>query len=148
MTIRVKSMLVLPHPDGQRHLVSRLAASPESPDGFHRLIGGSVELGETAAEAAHRELHEELDATVTSLTRLDVVENIFRHCGALGHEIVFVFTGRLTDATVVPDDGRWFDDGGPVWAEWIQYDDNVIPLYPEVTSAVDQVRAMARAPGE
>lgn len=139
-TIRVKSMLLLPHPDGERHLVSRLESTPENPHGYHRLIGGSIEPGESAEEAAHRELDEELGATVTQLTRLDVVENIYRIRGQIGHEIVFVFAGLLADSSVVPDGGRWFDDGGPVWTEWIRYDDRDLPLHPAVGDALDRAR--------
>jgi 8-oxo-dGTP pyrophosphatase MutT (NUDIX family) len=138
--IRVKAMLVLPHPDGDRHLVSRLAPTRENPEGYHRLIGGSIEPGERAVDAARRELDEELGAAVDHPDLIDVVESIYRLDGTLGHEVVFVFSGRLTDPHVVPDEGRWFDDGGPVWAEWIRFDSKEIPLYPDIAQVIDRVR--------
>nr|WP_091739728.1 NUDIX domain-containing protein [Microbacterium azadirachtae] len=60
--IRVKAMLIAPSVDGDRHLVSVNAPSRENPLGYHRLIGGSVELGETHREAIIREVDEELGA--------------------------------------------------------------------------------------
>ncbi|WP_301485025.1 NUDIX domain-containing protein [Intrasporangium sp.] len=100
-----------------------LPPTAENHDGFHRLIGGSVELGETHREAILREVHEELGAAVRDLAYLDVVENVFRINGVLGHEVVFLYTGRLdpepkqagatlteADGTVVPMVWPPFDD--------------------------------------
>lgn len=122
--IRVKAMLVAPNSDGTAHAVSLNAATAENPNGFHRLIGGSVELGETHSAAIHREVREELSASIVDLRYLGVMENIFRMDGGVGHEIVFVYTGRLhpepaatgatlteSDGTVVPVAWRPFDDG-------------------------------------
>lgn len=59
------------------------------------MIGGSVELGESHREAIVREVDEELGATIRDLTYVDVIENIFRINGVLGHEIVIVYTVTL-----------------------------------------------------
>lgn len=93
--IRVKAMLIAPNEELSAHAVSLNKPTPENPDGYHRLIGGSVEFGESNWDAIVREVHEELGATVHGLTYLAAVENIFRIDGELGHEIVFLYSGRL-----------------------------------------------------
>lgn len=140
--IRVKAMLVAPNADHTAHAVSLNPPTAENPDGYHRLIGGGVELGESHRDAILREVDEELTATVHDLTMLATVENIFRMDGVLGHEIVFLYTGRLdplpaaigatlteSDDSVVPVVWRSFDE-----------DDETLPLYPAAVLAwVQQV---------
>ena len=61
-----------------------------------------------------------------------MVENIFQLDGEIGHEIVFVYTGRLdpepaaTGATLIES------DGSVVPVVWRSFDDDVeaLPLYP------------------
>lgn len=138
--IRVKAMLIAPHDDGSRHLVSVNAPSTENPRGFHRLVGGSVELGETHTEAIIREIDEELGVRILDLTHLGMVENIFRYNGELGHEIVAVYSGRLDPS--IPDEGGTLteSDGSVVPVVWRPFEDadTDVPLYP--TAAKDWIR--------
>jgi ADP-ribose pyrophosphatase YjhB (NUDIX family) len=144
--IRVKAMLLAPSADGTAHAVSLNPPTAENPRGYHRLIGGGVELGETARDALRREVREELDAQVADLTALTTLESIFRIDGVLGHEVVLLFTGRLdplpaaTGATLVES------DGSVVPVVWRPVDDahEPLPLYP-----ADAVPWVARlgAPG-
>src|SRR5690606_3322932 len=103
--------LIAPNAEGTAHAVSLNAPTRENPGGFHRLIGGSVELGETHSEAIRREVEEELSATIADLRHLGVLENIFEMNGELGHEIVFVYSGRLdpeppaSGAALIESDG-------------------------------------------
>ncbi|MGP6170656.1 NUDIX domain-containing protein [Microbacterium sp. A196] len=130
--IRVKAMLIVPSADGARHLVSVNAPSLENPVGFHRLIGGSVELGETHREAIVREVDEELGARILDLTHLGIVENIFRFNGELGHEIVALYSGRL-DPVIAGEGGTLTEsDGSVVPVVWRPFDDAdvTMPLYP------------------
>ncbi len=130
--IRVKAMLVAPSPDLAAHAVSVLPPSAEQPHGYHRLIGGSVELGETHREAIVREVHEELGATVRDLTYVDVVENIFRLDGVLGHEVVFVYRGRLHPEPAQSGAQLTESDGSVVPVVWRLFDDALepLPLFP------------------
>lgn len=131
--IRVKSMVILPNADGTAHAVARLRPTAENPNGYDRLIGGHIEPGETARDALDREVAEELGARLLAARLLDVVENIYRINGRLGHEVVFVYAGRLTDPTVIPPEGRTFaDNGDPMPVRWRPVDDTdeTHPLYP------------------
>ena len=64
---------------------------------FYGPLGGEVEFGERASEAAIREIREELGVELTELRLLGVLENIFTYEGEPGHEIVFIYDARLTD---------------------------------------------------
>ncbi|MGG6241510.1 NUDIX hydrolase [Nodosilinea sp. AN01ver1] len=68
--------------------------------GFARPLGGGIDFGETSAEAAIREIKEELGADVTEVKLLGIVENIFVYEGEPGHEIVFVYDGRFVDGSL------------------------------------------------
>ena len=135
--IRVKAMLIAPNDDLTAHAVSVNAPTAENPRGYHRLIGGGVELGESHRDALVREVEEELGATVHDLTFLAVLENIFRLDGQLGHEIVFLYSGRLDP--VPPEIGATLTeaDGSVVPVVWrsFQGEDEDLPLYPTAADA-------------
>jgi ADP-ribose pyrophosphatase YjhB (NUDIX family) len=144
--IRVKAMAYLPNLAGTHHAVLR-GNDPEGDRVFHRLIGGSVELGERAADAVVREVAEELHATLVEHRLLGVVENIFTYDGEQGHEVVFVYAGRLAEGDVVPTGGGWYDDlGEPMWVEWrpiespVDGDHDTLPLYPDGLGDLLRVR--------
>lgn len=59
--------------------------------------GGAIEFGETAEAALRREFEEEFGAAPVRVGAPLVVENIFSHEGATGHEIVFAFPITLPD---------------------------------------------------
>ena len=136
--IRVKAMLVAPNAEGTAHAVSLNTATAENPRGYHRLIGGSVELGETHRAAVQREVREELSATIHDLRCLGVVENIFRIDGETGHEIVFVYMGRL-DPEPAPANATLIEsDGSVLPVVWRSFDDEgePLPLYPAEARAL------------
>ncbi|QTX04776.1 NUDIX domain-containing protein [Agromyces archimandritae] len=144
--IRVKAMLIAPNEDRSHHLVSVNAPSRENPHGFHRLIGGGVELGETHREAIVREIDEELGAHIHDLAHLGIVESIFRFDGGLGHEIVALYTGR-PDPAPGRGGGTLIESNGTVVpVVWRPFDDAHldVPLYP--SAANDWIRRLATAP--
>ncbi|WP_182253154.1 NUDIX hydrolase [Microbacterium esteraromaticum] len=130
--IRVKAMIIVVHEDGTRHLVSSNAPTDENPHGFHRLIGGSVELGESLQEAIIREVDEELGARIHDLRHLGVVENIFHYNGELGHELVALYKGRLDPTPADKGATLTESDGSVVPVVWRSLDDVDVhvPLYP------------------
>ena len=58
---------------------------------FSRPLGGEIEFGEAASEAAVREIREETGLQVEARAALGVTENRFEFNGAPGHEICFEF---------------------------------------------------------
>lgn len=88
---------------------------------FYRVPGGHVEFGERAEEAVRREIIEELDSEIEDLVFERVVENIFEYQGAPGHEIVFMYTGRLANSVLHTKDVISYaeHDGSQHEAVWI-----------------------------
>jgi hypothetical protein len=88
-------------------------------------------------------VREELAATAHHLTFLAVLENIFRLNGEIGHEIVFLYSGRLdpvppdADAALTEADGS----GVPVVGRCLLGEDEDLPLYP--TAAEVWARGLA-----
>ncbi|WP_437872085.1 NUDIX hydrolase [Methylorubrum extorquens] len=84
--------------------------------------GGSVAFGESREQALDREFREELGCGVTMTGPWTVFENIYRHEGALGHEIVFAADIRLQDAALYDRDVIRFseDDGTACTARWLR----------------------------
>lgn len=56
-----------------------------------RPLGGSVEFGERAEAAVKREFKEELGVDVMIVGAPIVMENLYDHEGAAGHEVLFIF---------------------------------------------------------
>ncbi len=138
-------MVVLLDPDGERHAVARLEPSRENPHGYHRLVGGGVEFGETSLEAVVREVREELGATLIDPALLGVLENHFELDGEPGHEVVFVYSGTLDPPETVPPEGGMFaDNDQPMPVEWRPIDDASvrIPLYPSGAGALVSAAAV------
>ncbi|MCJ8144522.1 NUDIX domain-containing protein [Ancylobacter sp. A5.8] len=85
-----------------------------------RPLGGGVEFGESWRDALAREFREELGLDVHVGPCRAVLENIFSHEGATGHEVVFVADvvfppGVLDEAESVDFE----EDGGqPCRARW------------------------------
>ncbi len=88
-----------------------------------RPIGGSIEFGETREEALAREFLEELGTRITVTGPWIVFENIFRHEGSLGHEMVFAAEVELADAGLYEREDIIFseDDGTICHARWFDF---------------------------
>jgi len=87
-----------------------------------RPLGGTVAFGERAEQALLREFREELGIDVTVSGAPLIVENLFTHEGAAGHEILFIHEVRFPDGAFAGQDcivyqedngvtctARWFD---------------------------------------
>ena len=67
---------------------------------YYNLPGGRVKLGETTPKALVRELKEELDLDISSLSLklIIIAENLFYHNGFNYHEFDFVYYVSLDDS--------------------------------------------------
>jgi 8-oxo-dGTP pyrophosphatase MutT (NUDIX family) len=64
---------------------------------FFRLLGGTVEFGETGAETLLRELQEELGAEADVGRLIATIENLFTYEGEAAHEICLVYECTLRE---------------------------------------------------
>lgn len=120
-------MLIAPSADRSAHAVSLNAPTRENPEGYHRLIGGEVDLGETHRDAILREVDEELGSTIRDLALLTTVENIFRIDGVRGHEVVFLYSGRLEPQPPSAGGTLTESDGSVVPVVWRRLDTSTSP---------------------
>ncbi len=99
-----------------------------------RPLGGSVEFGEPAREAVLREFREELGIEVATVGEPLVLENLYVHEGATGHEIVFVFEVAFPAGVFAGQDRIVFHEGNGVAcvAGWHDLDDLDINGGPEL----------------
>ena len=79
---------------------------------FYRPLGGGIEFGERAEDAARRELQEELGAELTDLRLLGTFENLFTYQGRPGHELIWLYEARFTDASLYERDVLTADEFG------------------------------------
>lgn len=100
---------------------------------FYRPLGGEIEFGERAAEAARREVREETGAEATDLRLLATFENIFTYRGRPGHELVWLFEGRFADPSLYEREVIECSEGVPFQARWLPLETFTAetPLYPE-----------------
>ena len=102
---------------------------------FYRPLGGEIEFGETAADAARREILEEVGAEIDELRLISVFENIFTFLGARGHELVWAFEASFKDPKHTRGDVVVCNEGGSAFeAHWVPLDIFIrgeAPLYPD-----------------
>jgi len=72
---------------------------PKKDETFYRPIGGGIEFGELAKEAAVREFQEELNTNIVVGGNFQVFENIFEFNGKPGHEVVFILDATFEDSS-------------------------------------------------
>ncbi|WP_181706740.1 NUDIX hydrolase [Chthonobacter rhizosphaerae] len=105
---------------GNRYLVADVLRNDGTLKGV-RPLGGSVEFGETRETALVREFAEELGAIATLQGGWAVIENIFDHEGAIGHEIIFVASVDLAGLPPPGPDGviPFMEGDMPGRARWM-----------------------------
>jgi 8-oxo-dGTP pyrophosphatase MutT (NUDIX family) len=101
---------------------------------FYRPLGGTIEFGEYSIETVRRELMEEIRAEVYDLRYLGTLENIFTFNGENGHEVIFVYDGKLLDKTLYEKEVIQGDEFGEsfkaIWVNLHELGPGLPPLYP------------------
>jgi 8-oxo-dGTP pyrophosphatase MutT (NUDIX family) len=90
-----------------------------------RPLGGGIGFGESWRTALIREFNEELGLDVTVRGTPLVMENIFVHEGATGHEVVFVSEVEFPDTEFKDQESVDFHEGNRGWgvARWFDLAD-------------------------
>jgi ADP-ribose pyrophosphatase YjhB (NUDIX family) len=102
---------------------------------FYRPLGGGIEFGERAEDAARRELQEELSAELTDLRLLGTFENLFTYQGQPGHELIWLYEARFLDEALYGRDIVIADESGSKFeVHWVPVETFLrgeAPLYPD-----------------
>jgi 8-oxo-dGTP pyrophosphatase MutT (NUDIX family) len=99
---------------------------------FYRLIGGHIEVGETAIAALKREIKEELNLDLNVGDVQFWLENIFTYNGNIGHEIIAICKVTANEGITLQEEYTIIDSPG-VKAKWINLEDienGSVRLYP------------------
>ena len=132
---------------GDRILVERCYDRVKD-EWFCRLLGGTVEFGEQAAETVRRELLEELGAEADVGPLVATIENIFTFEGAPGHEICLVYETSLQDERLYELDEWQAEETTPdgplthevAWKPIDSFRDGAEILYPEELLALNALK--------
>jgi 8-oxo-dGTP pyrophosphatase MutT (NUDIX family) len=119
MTPRRTARIYVFDPDHRVLLIHFIVPRPNGPFAFWLTPGGEIEPGESPAQAAARELHEELALTVPVHGPVYTERNQFEHEGELRDNTDFFFTAhcepeapRLTGLTpaemAIMHEARWW----------------------------------------
>lgn len=90
-----------------------------------RPLGGEIEFGESWRAALMREFNEELGIAVSLRGAPLMLENIFVHEGATGHEVMFISEVEFPDTAFRDQDRIDFreDNGAEIVARWFDLAD-------------------------
>lgn len=111
-----------------------------------RPLGGEIAFGENWRAALLREFNEELGIDVAVTGEPLMMENIFVHEGATGHEVMFIVEVRFPDDAFCGQDRIDFreDNGEQITARWFDLADLDVPGGPSLfpTGLKDLLLAM------
>ncbi|MHA1584059.1 MAG: NUDIX hydrolase [Promethearchaeota archaeon] len=100
--------------------------NPITNEPFYRPPGGRIDYGEPSSAALIREMDEELNAEITNLNFLGVIENIYEYKDKLSHENLFLYQADFTESKMyATDDLEAFEytDDRKFVMKWIHIDE-------------------------
>lgn len=119
--VKVKALVVFEH-DDRLLLAEYRDKHHRSP--YYRPLGGTIEFGEHAEDAARREIREEIGINVATLTFVGSLENIFADEVRKGHEILLIYRGQIFDKAILTARRIPALEGEDrFWAAWVPVDD-------------------------
>lgn len=103
---------------------------------YYRPLCGGIEFGEYAVDALQREFQEEIEATLSNIHLIGVLENIFTLDGNMGHQICIMFRATFAEnernqpdyEVVGIEDHETFN---AMWKPLRMFSDKEAPLYPD-----------------
>ncbi len=96
MSIRNVAICMIEH---NRHIFVLEGYDSVKDETFYRPLGGGIEFGELAKDAAIREFREELGTIISVSDQFHVVENLFEFNGNPRHEVMFIFEAKFQDCS-------------------------------------------------
>ncbi len=132
-SIRPLALCLFRRDDGA--ILAGAGHDPVKDQRFYRPLGGGIEFGEKAEDAARREIREELGAEIHNLRLLGTFENIFVFQGETGHELIWLYEAAFDEPAFFESDVVMADEGGSAFeAHWVKIDKlarEKTPLYPD-----------------
>ncbi len=118
--IRATALCVIRH---ETRILAALGYAPDKGE-FYRPLGGGINFGERSRDAVVREVREEIQAELTNLKYLGLVENLYTRSGVPTHELVIVYVGEFADPslnrrTVI----QGIEEDEMFEAEWVPFSD-------------------------
>ena len=102
---------------------------------FFRPVSANIEFGMQSVEALASELKENFVIKVHDLEYLGALENIYTYLGQNGHEVIFVYEGKIKESALDDSDGIDYTDGNKIvklrWKELSDFHAGKDKLYPE-----------------
>ncbi len=131
--IRAKSVCIFRN-DGKVLLAESF--DPAKNEKYLSPVGGGIDFGERSADAAIREVKEELGANANNLKLLGVIENLFNFNNQEGHDIVFIYEAEFKDHNIyqknvlqgIETSGHTFEAR---WYDLRIIKESEIPVYPK-----------------
>lgn len=130
--IRAKSVCIFRNQD---KVLLAEGFDPAKNETYLSPVGGGIDFGEKSADAAIREVKEELNTEAHELKLLGVVENLFIFNDKEGHEIVFIYEAKFKNESFyqetmisgVESNGYTFEAR---WYDLNSISSSGIPVYP------------------
>ena len=119
-TIRASALCVIRNGD---RILAALGYAPAKGE-FYRPLGGGINFGEHSRDAVVREIREEIQAEVTNLRYLGLIENFYSRGDVPTHELVLMYEAEFVDKSlnermVI----QGMEEDGMFEAEWVPLSD-------------------------